>query len=78
MVAFLIWKSFDNNDQIITAVITDPIFNYSLISDSQKQVINDTLYLCLFLMIPLLDPAIFQRISMAKSTSQVSKSFIIA
>ncbi len=78
MVAFLIWKSFENNDQIITAVITDPIFNYSLISGSQKKVINDTLYLCLFLMIPLLDPAIFQRISMAKSTSQVSKSFIIA
>lgn len=78
MVAFLIWKSFDSNEPVITAIITDPILNYSLVSDSQKEVINDTLYLCLFLMIPLLDPAIFQRISMAKSTSQVSKSFIIA
>ena len=78
MVAFLIWKSFYSNEPVITAIITDPILNYSLVSDSQKEVINDTLYLCLFLMIPLLDPAIFQRISMAKSTSQVSKSFIIA
>ena len=78
MVAFLIWKSFDSNEPVITAIITDPILNYNIVSDSQKEVINDTLYLCLFLMIPLLDPAIFQRISMAKSTSQVSKSFIIA
>jgi Na+/proline symporter/signal transduction histidine kinase len=78
MTAFLIWKSFDNNDMLISAIGTDPLFNYSSISDSQKQGMSATLYLSLFLMVPLLDPAIFQRISMAKNTLQVSKSFIIA
>ena len=78
MTAFLIWKSFDNNDMLISAIGTDPLFNYNSISDSQKQGMSATLYLSLFLMVPLLDPAIFQRISMAKNTLQVSKSFIIA
>ena len=78
MTAFLIWKSFSNNDMIISTIMTDPLFNYNLISDSQKQGMNGILYLSLFLMVPLLDPAIFQRISMAKNTLQVSKSFIIA
>ncbi len=78
MTAFLIWKSFSNNDMIVSTLMSDPLFNYNLISDSQKQGMSSTLYLSLFLMVPLLDPAIFQRISMAKNTLQVSKSFLIA
>lgn len=78
MTAFLIWKSFGSNDMIVSTFMSDPLFNYNLISDAQKQGMSSTLYLSLFLMIPLLDPAIFQRISMAKNTLQVSKSFIIA
>lgn len=78
MTAFLIWKSFSTNDLIVNTLMSDPLFHYDLISDSEKQGISSTLYLSLFLMVPLLDPAIFQRISMAKNTLQVSKSFIIA
>ncbi len=78
MTAFLIWKSFSNSDMIISTIAADPLFNYNLISDSQQQGMSGILYLSLFLMIPLLDPAIFQRISMAKNTLQVSRSFIIA
>lgn len=78
MTAFLIWKSFSTNDLIVNTLMSDPFFHYDLISDSEKQGISSTLYLSLFLMVPLLDPAIFQRISMAKNTLQVSKSFIIA
>ena len=78
MVAFLVWKSFSDNEVIISTVMADPLFHYNTISDGEKQGIMDTLYLCLFLMIPLLDPAIFQRISMSKNTSQVSRSFLIA
>ena len=78
MVVFLVWKSFSDNEIIINTVMTDPLFNYNSISDGEKQGIIDTLYLCLFLMVPLLDPAIFQRISMAKNITQVSRSFIIA
>ncbi len=78
MVAFLVWKSFSDNELIINAVMRDPLFHYNVISEGEKQGIIDTLYLCLFLMIPLLDPAIFQRISMSKNTAQVSRSFLIA
>jgi len=78
MVAFLIWQSFSDKELIANAVITDPLFHYNTISNVRKQGLIDTIYLCLFLMVPLLDPAIFQRISMSKNTSQVSKSFLIA
>ena len=78
MVCFLVWKSFADNELIVNAVMTDPLFQYNAISDVERQGITDTVYLCLFLMIPLLDPAIFQRISMSKNTAQVSKSFLIA
>jgi len=56
----------------------DPLFNYAKVLDYRDPNFVNTIFLFLFFMIPGLDPAIFQRITMAKNTLQVSRSFIIA
>ena len=71
--ALLIWGSFDSPEVIITAIHNNPqLFDYhSLFTFSW-------LALFLWMACPDLDPAMFQRVLIAKNVAQVRKSFIIA
>jgi len=67
---------FIKYNKILTAndkkIITKIIFNY----DNPKFL--PLILLFLVFLFPELDPAVFQRILIAKNTAQVSKSFIVA
>ncbi|MBN8828387.1 MAG: alkaline phosphatase [Sphingobacteriia bacterium] len=78
MTAYLIWKSFSNFEAIETVFTQNPLFDYKQVFDHNNPKFLNTIFLFLFFLIPGLDPAIFQRISMAKNTIQVTKSFSIS
>jgi len=78
IVAFVIWNSLSGTEASFHSLTQDPLFNCAKVFDYHNPDFINTLFLFLFFMIPALDPAIFQRISMAKNTRQVSRSFIIA
>lgn len=78
MLAFIIWRSVDNSQAVVEILNHHPNFNIKEFFDIQNPRFLDTLVLFLFFLIPGLDPAIFQRIAIAKNTFQVSKSFYIS
>jgi len=78
MMAFLIWNSLDNTKEIWNVLNSNPLFDYKEVFNIHNSRFLSTLLLFLFFMLPGLDPALFQRIAMAKNTIQVSKSFVIA
>ena len=77
MTAFLIWQTLDSSQEILDVFTKNPAFDYKEFFSYQNPSFLSTLFLFLFFIIPGLDPIIFQRISMAKNTNQVSKSFTI-
>ncbi len=78
MIAFLIWNSLTDSATVFNTLIENPLFNYRSVFDYHDPNFLNILFLFLFFMIPGVDPAIFQRISMSRNTLQISKSFIIA
>jgi signal transduction histidine kinase/Na+/proline symporter len=78
MVAFMIWSSFADTEAVFNTITQNSSFNYRLVLDYRDPNFINILFLFLFFMIPGIDSAIFQRISMSKNTLQVSQSFIIA
>ena len=78
MTAFFIWNSLDNTNLVSITLSHSSLFSYQEFSNYHSPNFLTTLSLFLFFLIPDLDPAIFQRITMAKNTIQVSKSFYIA
>lgn len=78
IVAFVIWNSLKGTEASFHTLTQDPLFNCAKVFDYHNPNFINTWFLFLFFMIPALDPAIFQRISMAKNTKQVARSFFIA
>ena len=78
MTAFLMWQSLDTNNLLFTTLTENPMFNYSAVLDYHNPRFSDMLTLFIFFLIPGLNPAIFQRIAMAKNTSQIHKSFYVS
>ena len=78
VIAYILLQSIDNTDSILNVFTYNNLFNYKNIFDfSQSQQLY---YLSLFLCfsIPAFNPAIFQRIAMAKDVKQVNHSFFIS
>ena len=78
MIAFLIWNSLTDTETLFNSILQNPSFNYHSVFDYHDPNFLNILFLFLFFMIPGIDSAVFQRISMAKNTKQVTKSFVIA
>ena len=78
MMIFLMWKGLDNNEEVRTVLKFNSLFDFREVLDINNSRFLNTVLLFLFFMLPGIDPALFQRISMAKNTLQVRKSFIIA
>ena len=77
--AFLICLALDNSAMATLHVLeTNPLFDYSDFIDINNPRFLSTLCLFLFFLIPGLDPALFQRISMGKNVKQVMTAFTIA
>jgi Na+/proline symporter/signal transduction histidine kinase len=78
IVSLIIWGTLDDSEHVLEKLITNPTFDYKQVFDIYNPRFFDSLLLFLFFIIPTLEPAIFQRINMARDTSQVYKSFTIA
>jgi Na+/proline symporter/signal transduction histidine kinase len=78
MVAFLIWQSLGEPNAVLNVLTKNPLFDFKQFFNYNNPSFLNTLLLFLFFIIPGLDPALFQRISMAKDTAQVARSFSIA
>ncbi len=76
--AFFIFGTFDGTDQIIDVVSKNENFNFNKILDFNSDKLVYFIFLFLFMAIPDFDPAIFQRISMAKNVFQARKAYVIA
>jgi len=78
MMVFLIWKQINNTEAISDVFTSNPLFDYKEVMNINNSRFLNALLLFLFFMIPGIDPALFQRIAMAKNTAQISRSFIVA
>lgn len=77
-IAYFIFNSFDSLDAMSTTIRTSELFNYKEVFDFTRPKSFSYLLLFLYFFIPGFEPAIFQRVSMAKNTAQIKKSFIMA
>lgn len=78
MTAFLMWKSLSSNNELLYTLKQSPMFNFGVVLDYNNPRFMDMVTLFLFFLIPGLNPAIFQRIVMAKNTLQIYKTFYIS
>ncbi|MEA0971357.1 Solute carrier and signal transduction histidine kinase domain protein [Candidatus Megaera venefica] len=78
IISFIIWGTLGDPHKVYLVITENPLFDYKQVFDFYNPKLLDSFLLFLFFIIPTLEPAIFQRISMAKNTMQIRKSFIIA
>lgn len=78
IISLIIWGTLDDSEHVLEKLANNTTFNYKQVFDVYNPRFFDSILLFLFFIIPTLEPAIFQRINMAKDTSQVRKSFTIA
>ena len=78
IISFIIWGSIGNPHKVYSLITEHPLFDYKQVFNFYNPKFFDSVLLFLFFIIPTLEPAIFQRISMAKNTTQIRKSFVVA
>ncbi len=78
LVAYILLKNVDNTSNIEKIFSTNELFDFSKVLDftQPKSLYYLSLFLCFAL--PAFNPAIFQRIAMAKDVKQVTSSFTIS
>lgn len=79
ILAFIIWNNLDSPSSVITTLSTNPLFDYKKVFNfnSSLEVLNFGLIALVFLL-PMIDPAMFQRITIAKNIKQVKNAFFWA
>ncbi len=78
LVAYFLIHNTTNLDSVTDAVSTHKLYDVKDVFDFTKPGSIESIFLFIFFLIPDFNPAIFQRISIAKDVLQVQKSFIIA
>ncbi len=78
IVSLIIWGTLSDPYKVFSTISAMPAFDYKQVVDFSNTKFLNSLLLFLFFIIPTLEPAIFQRITMAKNTLQITRSFIIA
>lgn len=76
--ALFILGTLDNTDILLNTISNNELFDYKKVFDFTRPQSLYFVFLFLFNAIPAFNPAFFQRISMAKDTIQVGRSFIIS
>ncbi|NDB85598.1 MAG: hypothetical protein EB127_23275 [Alphaproteobacteria bacterium] len=77
-VTLFVLSTLDSMDLVLDTLSSNKVFDYREVFDFTKPKSFYYLFLFLFFAIPAFNPAIFQRISMAKNVNQVRNSFITA
>ena len=77
-IAYFILNNLNGTFSITKLISSNPSFDYKKVFDFSNEQSLYHLFLFCFFAIPAFNPAIFQRIAMAKNTMQVQRSFIIA
>ena len=75
IIALIIWGGFDDPQVVFYTLSENPLFDYTQLFNSNHPAFWGTITLALYFIIPSFNPAIFQRVSMAKNTMQISNSF---
>lgn len=75
---YFILSTMPNVEILIHNLTNNPIYNYKDVFNFTKPKSLYYLFIFLFIAVPAFNPAIFQRIAMAKNVKQVKQSFIIA
>ena len=81
IIPFLVYFLLDNLDNVTAikdTINNNPIFDYTKVFNFSEPTAFYHLFIFLFFAIPSFNSSTFQRIAMAKSTAQVTKSFFIA
>ena len=78
IITLFILSTVDSMDIVINTLSNNEVFDYQEVFDFTKPKAFYYLFLFLFFAVPAFNPAIFQRIAMAKNTNQIRQSFIIA
>ncbi len=78
LIAYVILASIDSADIITNTLTTNKLFDYKEVFNFSNELPFRQLFLFLLFIIVGFNPAIFQRVAMAKDTRQVGKSFIIS
>ncbi|MFK7968276.1 MAG: sodium:solute symporter [Rickettsiaceae bacterium] len=77
-IAYFLFSTIENNQIIIDALTNNPLFDYSVVFSFSNPKIYYYFSIFFWIAIPAFNPAIFQRIAMARDVKQVRYSFIIA
>ena len=78
IISLVIWGTLDGPEEVFYSLSKNPSFDYKQVFNIYNPQFLSSILLFLFFIIPTLEPAIFQRIAMAKNTMQVKKSFALA
>ncbi|NRB10361.1 MAG: hypothetical protein HRU35_01925 [Rickettsiaceae bacterium] len=78
IVTFTLWQSFNDNKLVFTTIANSSLFDFKEIFNYQNPRFLIDISILLFFTFPRMNPALFQRVSMAKNTSQAIKAFLIA
>lgn len=78
IVSLIIWGTLDDSERVLERLVSNQNFDYTQVFNVHNPRFLDSVLLFLFFIIPTLEPAIFQRINMAKNTIQGRRSFILA
>ncbi len=73
-----IWQNFDNESIVYNTVLQSPLFDFTQLVNINNPKFWPLISSFIFFIFPSVNPAVFQKILMAKDTSQVTKSFGIA
>ncbi len=73
-----IWQNFDSETIIYNTVLQSPLFDFTQLVNVANPKFWPLISSFIFFIFPSLNPAVFQKILMAKDTAQVTKSFGIA
>jgi len=76
--AIFVWQAFGSTELIIEVFETNPAFNYHELLNINNIKFLPNLFLFFYFAIPGLNSTMFQRILMAKNTSQVRYSYLVA
>ncbi len=78
MFALFIWHIFGDTTSATEALQHNPLFDYSELINPSNPKFYPYLFLLIYFSIPSLNCAMFQRVLMAKDTTQIKHSFSIA
>ncbi len=78
IITLIIWGTFSDPHIVFNTISNNNIFDYQQLFNIDHPKFWGGFSICLYFLFPSIGPAIFQRISMAKDTTQVSNSYLIA